>query len=55
MKGFQVAPAELEALLLKHTSIADAAVIGVIDGECGEVPKAFVVAREPITSEAVMS
>ncbi|HTM31271.1 MAG TPA: AMP-binding protein [Vicinamibacterales bacterium] len=55
VKGFQVAPAELEALLLKHTSIADAAVIGVIDGECGEVPKAFVVAREPITSEAVMA
>ena len=55
VKGFQVAPAELEALLLKHTSIADAAVIGVIDGECGEVPKGFIVPREPITAEAVMA
>jgi acyl-CoA synthetase (AMP-forming)/AMP-acid ligase II len=55
VKGFQVAPAELEALLLKHTSVADAAVIGVVDGECGEVPKAFVVARGPITAGDVMA
>jgi acyl-CoA synthetase (AMP-forming)/AMP-acid ligase II len=45
-KGFQVAPAELEALLLKHPSVADAAVIPSPDEEAGEVPKAFVVARE---------
>ena len=42
-KGYQVAPAELEALLLTHPEIADAAVIGVPDPESGEVPKAFVV------------
>jgi acyl-CoA synthetase (AMP-forming)/AMP-acid ligase II len=43
-KGYQVPPAELEALLLTHPSIADAAVIGVRDTESGEeVPKAFVV------------
>ncbi|GAA0650637.1 AMP-binding protein [Kutzneria viridogrisea] len=42
-KGYQVPPAELEALLLTHPSIADAAVIGVIDAEGEEVPKAFVV------------
>ena len=42
-KGYQVAPAELEALLLTHPSIADAAVIGVRDEEGEEVPKAFVV------------
>jgi acyl-CoA synthetase (AMP-forming)/AMP-acid ligase II len=42
-KGYQVAPAELEALLLTHPSIADAAVIGVLDEEGEEVPKAFVV------------
>ena len=41
-KGFQVAPAELEALLLTHPKVADAAVIGVPDDEAGEVPKAFV-------------
>jgi acyl-CoA synthetase (AMP-forming)/AMP-acid ligase II len=55
VKGFQVAPAELEALLLKHTSIADAAVIGVVDGECGEVPKGFIVARQPIDADEVMA
>lgn len=43
-KGYQVPPAELEAVLLTHPQIADAAVIGVIDAESGEeVPKAFVV------------
>jgi acyl-CoA synthetase (AMP-forming)/AMP-acid ligase II len=55
VKGFQVAPAELEAVLLKHPNIADAAVIPVVDGDCGEVPKAFVVAREPMSAEAVMA
>ncbi len=44
-KGFQVAPAELEALLLTHPSVADAAVIGVPDVEAGELPKAFVVLK----------
>ncbi len=43
-KGYQVAPAELEAVLLTHPGIADAAVIGVRDEETGEeLPKAFVV------------
>ncbi|GGY07576.1 4-coumarate--CoA ligase family protein [Streptomyces tanashiensis] len=45
-KGFQVAPAELEALLLTHEGIADAAVIGVTDADGTEIPKAFVV-RQP--------
>jgi acyl-CoA synthetase (AMP-forming)/AMP-acid ligase II len=44
-KGFQVPPAELEALLLTHPKVADVAVIGVPDDEAGEVPKAFVVPR----------
>ena len=43
VKGFQVAPAELEALLVTHPSVADVAVVGVPDDEAGEVPKAFVV------------
>ncbi|MDO0927196.1 4-coumarate--CoA ligase family protein [Streptomyces sp. TG1A-8] len=42
-KGFQVAPAELEALLLTHPGIADAAVVGTRDADGNEVPHAFVV------------
>ena len=45
-KGYQVPPAELEAVLLTHPKIADAAVVGVRDAEGEEVPKAFVV-RQP--------
>ncbi|MBT6584840.1 MAG: AMP-binding protein, partial [Gammaproteobacteria bacterium] len=41
-KGFQVAPAELEALLITHPKIADVAVIGIPNDEAGEIPKAFV-------------
>ncbi len=44
-KGFQVAPAELEALLLSHPAIADCAVIGIADEEAGELPKAFIVLK----------
>jgi 4-coumarate--CoA ligase len=43
VRGFQVAPAELEALLLTHDSISDAAVIPVPDDEAGELPRAYVV------------
>jgi 4-coumarate--CoA ligase len=42
-KGYQVAPAVLEAVLLTHPRIADAAVIGVLDDDGQEIPKAFVV------------
>ena len=45
-KGFQVAPAELEALLLTHPQIADAAVIGIPDDESGEIPAAYVVLKQ---------
>ncbi len=54
VKGFQVAPAELESLLLKHPKIADVAVIPVADEESGEVPKAIVVMREPLTADEVI-
>ncbi|NUS27458.1 MAG: AMP-binding protein, partial [Streptomyces sp.] len=49
-KGFQVAPAELEALLLTHPGIADAAVIGVYNDENNEVPHAYVV-RQPTAAD----
>lgn len=55
VKGFQVAPAELEALLLAHPAIADAAVIGVPDDEAGEVPMAFVVSAQALTLEALQN
>ena len=41
-KGFQVAPAELEALLVTHPAVADVAVVGMPDDEAGELPKAFI-------------
>ncbi len=41
-KGFQVPPAELEAVLVTHPAVADAAVVGVPDEEAGELPKAFI-------------
>jgi len=53
-KGFQVAPAELEAVLLTHPAVADAAVIPLNDDEAGEVPKAFVVTKQDTTGEEIM-
>ncbi|MEU4802300.1 AMP-binding protein [Actinosynnema sp. NPDC023587] len=51
-KGYQVPPAELEALLLTHRDIADAAVVGVRDDEGEEVPKAFVVVQPGASLDA---
>jgi acyl-CoA synthetase (AMP-forming)/AMP-acid ligase II len=51
--GYQVAPAELEALLLTHPLVADAAVVGRPDDRHGEVPVAYVVATGPIDNHAV--
>ena len=53
-KGFQVAPAELEALLVTHPAVADAAVVPHPDPAAGEVPKAFVVLRAPATAAELM-
>ncbi|XP_067949347.1 uncharacterized protein [Watersipora subatra] len=44
-KGFQVAPAELEALLLAHHKILDSAVVSVPCNEAGELPRAYIVAK----------
>lgn len=54
-KGYQVAPAELEAVLLTNPHIKDAAVIRSPDEEAGEVPKAFVVTDGVITGEEVLA
>jgi acyl-CoA synthetase (AMP-forming)/AMP-acid ligase II len=53
-KGFQVAPAELEGVLLTHAAVADCAVIPMKDVEAGEIPKAFVVTRHDVTSEELI-
>ena len=51
-KGFQVPPAELEGLLLEHEGVADCAVIGKLDEESGEIPKAFVVLSDGASVDA---
>jgi acyl-CoA synthetase (AMP-forming)/AMP-acid ligase II len=54
-KGLQVAPAELEAVLLSHPAVGDAAVVRFPDEEAGEVPKAFVVASTSVDPEELMA
>jgi acyl-CoA synthetase (AMP-forming)/AMP-acid ligase II len=57
VKGLQVAPAELESLLLEHPEVADVAVIGIADEFAGELPKAYVVRKEGsrLTGEQLMA
>src|SRR5262249_11744008 len=45
-KGFPVAPAEVEALLLEHPAVRDCGVVGKPDASAGEIPVAFVVLRD---------
>jgi len=54
-KGYQVPPAELEAVLVGHPAVADAAVIPSPDEEGGEVPKAFVVLKGKATPDELMA
>jgi acyl-CoA synthetase (AMP-forming)/AMP-acid ligase II len=54
-KGYQVPPAELEAVLLSHPSVADAAVIPKADAEGGEIPKAFIVRRGELDADAIIA
>ncbi|MFK8082307.1 MAG: AMP-binding protein [Granulosicoccus sp.] len=49
-KGFQIAPAELEALIITHPDVADVAVVGIPDDEAGEVPKAYLVYKGDTSS-----
>jgi len=53
-KGFQVPPAELEAILITHPAVADCAVIGVPDEEAGELPKAFVVCAGEVEDDEIL-
>src|SRR5262245_27643093 len=54
-KGFQVPPAELEAVLLTHPCVADAAVIPYPDDEAGEVPKAIIVLKGQATEGDILN
>ena len=54
-KGMQVAPAELEALLLTHPAVADAAVVPLKEEAAGEIPRAFVVLKAPATADELMA
>ncbi|HYL14175.1 MAG TPA: AMP-binding protein [Terriglobales bacterium] len=49
-KGFPVAPAEVESVLLEHPAVCDCGVVGKADAAAGEIPCAFVVLREGISS-----
>ena len=54
VKGFQVAPAELEDLIRSHADVKDVAVIGIPDNVKGEVPLAFIVTTEEnVNSETI--
>jgi acyl-CoA synthetase (AMP-forming)/AMP-acid ligase II len=54
-KGFQVPPAELEAVILTHPAVADAAVIPCGDEEAGEIPKAYVVLSGETSAHELMN
>ena len=57
-KGFGIAPAELESLLMEHPAVMDSAVIGVPDDEAGELPKGYVVIRkgfEHVTPDEIIA
>src|SRR4051794_20878197 len=54
-KGYQVPPAELEAVLVSHPKVRDAGVIGIPMDDGGEAPKAFVVAEDGVDPEELMA
>ena len=55
VSGFQVAPAELEAVLLSHPRVRDVAVLGVPHSNGGEVPKAFVVRDGSVDADELLA
>jgi acyl-CoA synthetase (AMP-forming)/AMP-acid ligase II len=54
-KGMQIAPAELESVLLSHPAVADAAVVPEKDEHAGEIPHAFVVLKAAVTADELMT
>ena len=48
----QVAPAEIEVVLLLHPDVIDAAVVGIKDDNVGDLPRAYVVTRSQSVSTA---
>jgi acyl-CoA synthetase (AMP-forming)/AMP-acid ligase II len=54
-KGYQVPPAELEAVLVSHPKVKDAGVIGVPMDDGGEAPKAFVVVDDGVTGDELIA
>lgn len=54
VKGFSVAPAEIEEVLRQHPCVNDCAVVGIADEVSGEAPKAFVVTKKPVLKQDLM-
>jgi acyl-CoA synthetase (AMP-forming)/AMP-acid ligase II len=54
-KGYQVPPAELEAVLVSHPKVKDAGVIGVPREDCGEIPKACVVVNDGVDADELLA
>jgi len=51
-RGYQIAPAELEAILMEHPAVQDCAVVGFPEEKVGEIPKAFIVKKEGVDPSA---
>jgi acyl-coenzyme A synthetase/AMP-(fatty) acid ligase len=54
-KGFAVAPAEIESVLLEHPAVLDCGVVGRKDAVAGEIPVAFVVAKDGLEIKSGIS
>ncbi|MEX5425764.1 AMP-binding protein [Acinetobacter radioresistens] len=56
VSGFNVYPSEIEEVIAKHPKVLEVAAIGVADEKSGEVPKLFVVKKDPsLTTEEVLA
>jgi long-chain acyl-CoA synthetase len=51
-KGFPVAPAEVEAVLLEHPAVKECGVVGRCDAQAGEIPVAFIALRDGFSDTA---